>query len=60
MTTTVTIKHGGPKEHDVKIEVINADTLNVLNTVTIASGHEQTLYIYGKQGLLISEVPSES
>lgn len=59
MTTTVTVRHDGPIDHDVKIEVINADTLNVLNTVTITSGHEQTLYIYGKQGLLISEVPHE-
>lgn len=56
MTTTVTVKHDGPKDHDVKIEVVNADSLNVLNTVTLTEGHSQTFYVYGNTGLLITEV----
>lgn len=55
MTTSVTIRHDGPATHDVIVDVVRADTFDVLQKHVLTDGKSMTFYVYRGQSLVITE-----
>ena len=59
MTTTVSIKHEGPHDHDIAVQVIDPETKEPLTTTPqrLSCGYGATFHIWGGQSLQIDEIP---
>lgn len=55
MTTTVTIKHDGPVQNHVLVEVVH-ETDGLLQEITLKMGESFTTYLYGPQSIHINEL----
>lgn len=55
MTTTITIKHDGPVQHKVLVEVVH-ETNGLLQEVTLDMGESFTTYLYGPQSIHTNEL----
>lgn len=55
MTTTVTIKHDGPAQHKVLVEIVH-ETNGLLQEVILNSGESFTTHLYGPQSVHINEL----
>jgi hypothetical protein len=60
MTTTVTIKHDGPRYHDVIVATVTPATGGRTSERQLRPGEQVTLYVYDTQALAITEAPHEA
>lgn len=56
MTTTVTIKHEGPLEHRILVEIVRADGDGLIQETTLEMGESFTTFLYASQSVHINEL----
>lgn len=56
MTTTMTIKHEGPLEHRILVEIVRADGDGLIQETTLEMGESFTAFLYASQSVHINEL----